>query len=229
LKTPLYDAIKNYAESQNIRFHTPGHQGVFTEGLFASSKWDVTELPFSDNLLYPKHVIKEAESLAAEAYGVTGTLFVTAGATVANFIAIGTVAEYGKNFILNRNAHKSVYAGVKLFGLNPCFFNTRSDGNGFVRPAVAEDIRQMLDKTPDAAAVLITCPDYFGRVGEIEKISGLCKEYGTRLIVDQAHGPHFSFSSLLPDHASGYADITVDSAHKTLPVYTGGAYVHIQG
>jgi len=229
INTPLYDAIKKYADGENIRFHTPGHQGVFSEGLFAGSKWDVTELPFSDNLLYPRHVIKESERLAAEAFGSTGTLFVSAGATVANFIAVGTVSECGRNIILNRNAHKSVYAGIRLFGLTPCFFNTRKDGNGFVWPAIAEDIKEMLDKTPDVAAVVITSPDYFGRTAEVEKISGLTRQYGVKLIVDQAHGTHFAFSRLLPPSAVKYADVVVDSAHKTLPVYTGGAYLHVNG
>ncbi|MCL1927486.1 MAG: DegT/DnrJ/EryC1/StrS family aminotransferase [Treponema sp.] len=231
LKTPLYDAIMEYAKKNPTRFHMPGHQGVVLDKLYSSAGADITRLSVSDDLLYPKHVIKEAETLAREAYGTTGTLFVTAGATLAVFIAVGTIAlkTSAKKVILNRNSHKSAFSALRLFGLTPCFCNTKSDNNGFVKPAEVHDIETLLNTQSGIAAVFITSPDYFGRTAEVEKIANLVHERGVFLIVDGAHGPHFNFSGLLPPHSAKYADVVIDSCHKTMPVYTGGAMVHVNG
>ncbi|MDR3293633.1 MAG: aminotransferase class I/II-fold pyridoxal phosphate-dependent enzyme [Clostridiales bacterium] len=226
LKTPILDCVLNYHAKTPTRFHTPGHQGVFKGGIFKGSGYDITELSFSDNLLYTSGIIKESEEQAAEFYGSCGTLYFTNGATSAVFAAVSAVAGYGKNIVIGRNCHKSVLAAASSNGLKPFFFDMEDDGEGYLYPAKAAAVEKALKKIPDVAAVVITSPDYFGRCAETGDIYKVVKEYGTRLITDQAHGAHFVYSGLLPLSAVGRSDYVIDSCHKTMPVYSGGAILH---
>ncbi|MDR1939692.1 MAG: aminotransferase class I/II-fold pyridoxal phosphate-dependent enzyme [Clostridiales bacterium] len=226
LQTPLSDAVSAYIKAKPLRFHTPGHQGVFDGPFFEGSKADITELSFSDNLLYPDGVIKQSERMAADFYKTAGTMYFTSGATSAIFTAVRSCAEYGRNLLVGKNAHKSVFNAAAIFGLNVVFYDAEDDGEGYVYPASANAIEAALSRLDDVAAVSITAPDYFGRCADVGKIYGAVKKYGTRLIVDEAHGAHFSFSGLLPDSAIGKADFVIDSCHKTMPVYSGGAILH---
>ncbi|MDR2090044.1 MAG: aminotransferase class I/II-fold pyridoxal phosphate-dependent enzyme [Clostridiales bacterium] len=146
LKTPILDCIKKYKDSNPARFHTPGHQGVFGSEIFLSAGFDITELPFSDNLLCPSGVIAESERQAAEFYGSEGTLFFTNGATSAIFAAVAAAASLkgGKKILIGKNCHKSVFSAAAVCGLTAVFYDTDEDGNGGFLPAKAEDIESAL-------------------------------------------------------------------------------------
>ena len=186
----------------------PSHGGR-GRGLYASAPFDITELDFSDNLQSPQGVILEAECLAARAYGAERTLFYAGGATDAVQTALLCV-KGGKVAFLG-DMHKSFYAAARLFSVD------------FVKVDSVEDLAKV---SFDALAV--TSPNYFGEVREIEPLAALCAEKKAKLIVDEAHGAHFAFSSLLPKSSVKCADFTIHGMHKTLPVYTGGALLHVK-
>lgn len=219
---PIYDTIKKYAAGNPARFHMPGHFGEGRDGLYASAPFDITELPFSDNLLNPDGIIRDSEILAAVDCGAAECLFFTAGSTSAVFAALGGARAAGDEIILSRASHKSVYTALSIFGFTPRYMFTGCR-NGLPVPASAEDVSRAIEKYPDASAVLITSPDYFGRTSDVKAIAALCASKGKVLIADAAHGAHFPYSRLLPDSPSMYAGITVASFHKTLPVFSGGA------
>ena len=208
--TPLFDAILRYKKVKG-RFHMPSHGGCVLKGamgLYASAPFDVTELSFTDVLSESSGVILEAERLAARAYGAAHTLFFSAGATDAVRTALLCVKD--KKIAFLGDMHKSFSAAKRLFSLD------------------ATDITDVADiRSGGFGAVCVTSPDYYGRTRDIPSIAAACREAGALLVVDEAHGAHFAFSSLLPQSAVGYADFTIHGAHKTLPVYTGGAMLHV--
>ena len=208
--TPLFDALVKY-KGIKTRFHMPSHggKGVLPadEGLFASAPFDVTELSFSDNLASSSGVILEAENLAAKAYGADKTLFFTAGATDALRTALLCVRKERIAFL--GDMHKSFYAAQRLFSLDVTDISSIEEIDGF-------------------GAVCVTSPDYYGRTKDVKAIAERCRETGAVLIVDEAHGAHFAFSPLLPESAVTQADFVIHGAHKTLPVYTGGAMLHVK-
>lgn len=209
--TPLIDALKKY-KSVTARFHMPSHGGAplpEDDGLFASAPFDVTELSFSDNLSCPTGVISEAERLAAKAYGADHTLFFADGATSALRTALLCVR--GESIAFLGEMHKSFYAAERLFSLNVTDITSPEE-------IVKGKFR----------AVCVTSPDYYGRVKDVAAIYEKCREAGSLLVVDEAHGAHFAFSSLLPESAVKYADFVIHGAHKTLPVFTGGAMLHVK-
>ena len=210
--TPLFDALLRYRKVKG-RFHMPSHGGkrAFTgsAGLYASAPFDVTELSFTDVLSESSGVILEAENLAARAYSAEHTLFFSAGATDAVRTALLTVRKEKIAYL--GDMHKSFHAAKRLFSLS------------VTEIASADEIAQ-----GGFGAVCVTSPDYYGRVKNIAVIAEACRAAGATLIVDEAHGAHFAFSSLFPESAVKYADMTIHGAHKTLPVYTGGAMLHVR-
>lgn len=205
MNAPLFDCLINNSLSEKASFHMPGHSGgsdLLDPRLYSVAPIDVTELSFSDNMLDEKGVILEAERLCAKAYHVKHSLFFTNGCTSAIFTAIAVLKKHVQKVCVIGNPHKSVINALELFGLSYTI-----DKKGI-----------------PSDAFIVTTPDYFGKVTDY---SYLKKEYPSSIIlVDEAHGAHFTFSPLLPKSATNYADLVVNSMHKTLPVFTGGALLH---
>ena len=194
----LSGVIKDYANSNAIRFHMPGHNG---SDIKIDTSMDITELSFSDNLISATGIISDTEKLIASAYNMNYALMLTSGATSGIAIAMYCASLFGSNVAIVGNAHKSVYNYANIFALKTHNINCEKE----------------LEKLQDLSAVIITSPDYFGMVTDYSKYKGK-----HLLIIDQSHGAHFAFSSKLPDISSD-ADILITSWHKTLPVLTGGA------
>lgn len=232
--TPIYNYLRKYAEEKNNIFHMPGHKlgaGVPGELSHNLLQLDVTEIDGTDNLHYPESIIKEAQELAAKAFGADRTFFLVNGSTCGVQAAIMTSCARGQKIIVGRDSHKSVASGLILSGAEPVFvqpeFNEEFAISAEIKP---ESIENALRANPDATAVLITRPNYYGVCSDIEGISRLVHSYGKLLIVDEAHGAHLAFSDRLPASALEYgADICIQSAHKTLPAVTQGAYLHVKG
>jgi len=205
--TPLYDAVRKYLKCK-ARFHMPSHSGK-GRGLYASAAYDVTELSFSDDLKSPTGVILAAERLAAEAYGAERTLFFAGGATDAVQTALWSMKE--KRFAFLGDMHVSFYNAARLFSLE------------YVR---AKDLAELDAETFDVLCV--TSPNYYGETADVPAIAAYAAKRDAKLLVDEAHGAHFAFSSGLPCSAVRYADYVVHGMHKTLPVYTGGALLHVR-
>lgn len=211
MKLPLNDLLGLHAE--DISFHTPAHNGGILNGALAAAKFDITELPYSDNLLFPEGVIAESEELVSEAYGFCGkSVYSTAGATALIHAAIYARAPYGAVLVYG-NAHRSVYSALRRAGAG-AFRYSGGDLGGALRSS-------------KAATLVITSPDYYGNELPLDKIKEISARSGADVIVDASHGAHFAFSPKLPDSATLYFDTVIHSAHKTLPVLTGGAVAHI--
>lgn len=212
----------------------PGHKlggGVPRELAEELLQLDVTEIDGTDNLHYPEGIIREAQELAAKAFGADKTFFLVNGSTCGVQAAILSVCARGQKLIVGRDSHKAVAAGLILAGAAPVFVQPEFNEE-FSIPAEInqESIEEVLRSNPDASAVLITRPNYYGICSDIEKISSLVHSYGKLLIVDEAHGAHLCFNDSLPPAALRHgADICIQSAHKTLPAVTQGAYLHVKG
>lgn len=220
---PLYDCVEKYVANNPTRFHMPSHKGEAFCGLYKSAKYDITELDFSDNLIYPNGVIKEAEELLADFYGVDNAFMCTSGATTGLFVSLFVAKSKGKKILLSRNSHKSIYNAISVLGLEPVFLDVEYDEYGFPLPLSVDLIKNGIAQNKDVSTVLVTSPDYFGRVADLEEIAKICQD--KLLICDGAHGAHFAFCDDLTLRGELFADICVLSMHKTLPCFTGSAVV----
>lgn len=199
----------------------PSHKGKKFNSLYYGSDFDITELDFSDNLLSSSGAIKHAEELLATFYSVDNALMFTSGSTTAIFASIFVAKKLGGKILLSKNSHKSVFNAISILEVEPVFCEVDYDENGFPMPVSPEKIEKAISLDKDIKSVLITSPDYFGNVCELEKIRAICKD--VLLISDSAHGAHFAFTEELTCRAELVADIAVMSMHKTLPCFTGSA------
>ncbi len=212
----------------------PGHKlakGIPQELTQNLLQLDVTEVEGTDNLHYPEGIIKQAEELAAKAFGADKTFFLVNGSTCGIQAAIMSVCARGQKIIIGRDSHKSVVSGLILSGAEPIYVYPEYNCEFGITAAIsAKSIEKSLRENPDAAAVLITRPNYYGICSDIEEISSIVHSFNKLLIVDEAHGAHLAFNSQLPPSALQHgADICIQSAHKTLPAVTQGAYLHVKG
>ena len=231
---PLYCAVRRYAQRNPARFHTPGHKGSAASplaGLMGGAlAFDVTELPQTDSLYEADGPIREAEKLAAQYAGAGATLMSASGATLCIQGMLAVAAASGRRrVILARNSHRSAINAAALLGLDPVWVWPRGfEGSGLPGCICAEDVAAALRQTPDAAAVFVTSPDYYGVMSDIAAIARECRAYGVMLLVDNAHGTHLQCLDGGVYHPLRLgADMTCDSAHKTLPVLTGGAWLQL--
>ncbi|HLR61167.1 MAG TPA: aminotransferase class I/II-fold pyridoxal phosphate-dependent enzyme [Lentibacillus sp.] len=234
--TPLFDALKQFADNQPTSFHVPGHKSgrIFPE---QARKYfdpvlplDLTELSGLDDLHGPGGVIDEAQKLAASYFGAEHTHFLIGGSTAGNLAMILSVCAVGDKIIVQRNSHKSIFNGLELSGARPIFMAPEFDDsvNRYTAPDI-ETIRMALEQHRDAKAVMLTYPDYFGKTFEIKEIIELIHEYNVPVLIDEAHGVHFSSGRMFPDSVLTFgADAVVQSAHKMAPAMTMGAFLHIQ-
>lgn len=228
--SPIYQMLLCYADSSPARFHMPGHKGnaspleIFGDAL----KFDVTELPETDNLFDDKGAILKAEKLAAKFYKTRETLFSAGGSTLCIQAMLRLVSNCGGKIICARNVHRAAVNAMALLGLEPVWVWPRpfkdSSLPGAVSPA---DIEKAAQTNRDAAAVFITSPDYYGVMSDISAISAVCKKFSLPLLVDNAHGAHLKLLGENLHPISLGAGMCCDSAHKTLPALTGGSYLHI--
>lgn len=233
MNTPLYDYLKDYAASGIIPFHMPGHKlgkGLPHDFGRNLASFDITEIPGSDNLHNPTGIIKKAQDLAAEAFGSNRTFFLVNGSTCGIYAMISTICKPGDSLIVARDCHASVISGMMLAGVKPIFIMPEYNSIlGITTSIRVDEIRQVLANNPSAAGVLLTRPNYYGICCNIEEIAAAVHSYGKILAVDEAHGAHLRFGTKLPKCAmDAGVDICVQSAHKTLPALTQGAYLHVK-
>ena len=207
MRSPLFDALNKKAE--HLSFHTPGHNG----GIVIDSRLDITELSYSDNLLSSEGVILESEREVAKAYGVEGVLFSTSGATALIHTVVRALRNRGE-FLLLGEIHKSVYNALRINGVSATLYR-------------GKNLREALEKS-GAKVVIVTSPNYFGMVKDLESIAKEVESAGAILVVDASHGAHFAFSTLLPDSATKYAHLVIHSQHKVMKTLTGGATLAYQ-
>ena len=209
----LSDLLEEYNKSGYSRFHMPGNKGVLDINL----SYDVTELDCTDDLYCSNGAIKASEKLISDIYGSANSVFSTGGNTLCIQAMMYLAMPNGGTMIVAKNAHKSVINAMGILDITPVWVNF--DKNN----VIFEEIENAIKNHPEAQAVFITSPDYFGVMADVQKIKSVCKNL--TLLVDNAHGSHLVFFKKHP--ISLGADLCADSAHKTLPVLTGGAFLHI--
>lgn len=222
--TPLYTALREHLAKKQASFHTPGHKGRFLpKDLY---ELDLTELPDTDSLFESDGCIRAAEEAARELFHSRATYFSAGGCTLCIQAMFRLAAPQGGKVISSRVIHRSAVNTMALLGIEPVWVRPRPDAG----PCLAgrfhpEDVEKALAGNPDAKAVYVTSPDYYGVLADIQGLSAVCHVHGVPLLVDNAHGTHLA---LLGKHPLALgADLTACSAHKTLPVLTGGAFLNI--
>ncbi len=227
METPIFDFVKRYSESDSSRFHMPGHKGMGTLGC---EKFDITEIDGADVLYSADGIIKKSEDNASSLFGTARTLYSTEGSSLCIRAMLGALTVKSKKpyILAARNVHKAFVYGCAAADIDVDFIYPSGSHHLCSSVITGEDLISALNtaqRLPDA--VYITSPDYLGNITDIEAISRICKEKGILLLVDNAHGAYLNFlpENRHPIHLG--ADICCDSAHKTLPVLTGGAYLHI--
>ena len=232
--TPLYSALEQHYSKNPISFHVPGHKygHVFmnkAKGNFEKLLHiDATELSGLDDLHQPESVIAEAQILAAELYGVQSTFFLVNGSTVGNLAMIFAACEKKKKVIVQRNCHKSIIHGLQLVGADAIFISPEWDIDVCVASNVTYNtVKEAIELHPDAAAIILTNPNYYGMAIDLSEIVELAHSYHMPVLVDEAHGAHFILGNPFPKTAVACgADLVVQSAHKTLPAMTMGSFLH---
>lgn len=231
MKTPVFDALKGLMEENSVSFHMPGHKGKNT--LIEWGKYipyiDTTEVEGVDNLLEPRGIIKESQELAAEVYGAKSTIYGVNGSTGSIYIALSTITKPGDKVLIQRNCHKAVYNALILNRLNPVYmYPNYNEEHNVLTGLHPEEIEAILKEHEDIKAVVMTYPNYYGVCSDIEKIVEVVHKYNKVLMVDEAHGPHMSFSDKMPISAlKAGADIVIHSTHKTLPSFTQTSMIHV--
>jgi len=229
---PLYSFLIKYAHSNVIPFHMPGHKmgkGLLEEFLSNISRIDITEIPGSDNLHYPEGVINEAQQLAAKAFGADLTFFLVNGSTAGILAAVNAVCPKGGKILAARDCHRSFINAAIIAGIEPVFLLPRINEEFNISTFIDScELEEVLRKDSSIQAVFVTRPSYYGICGDIERVIETAHRYNKPVIVDEAHGAHLRFGRNFPRSSVEMgADITIQSAHKTLPALTQAAYLHV--
>lgn len=237
IKAPIVEALQAALENPTYQFHIPGHtkgQGVYPDfkKLVGKKALSVDTTDEFDNLgtLHPATgPIKEAQELAAKAFGAKKTFFLLNGSTVGNLALAMGLTRKGQKIITNRNCHRSVLTGMIISGAEPLWLiPKRLDDWGIWGSISPEDIENSLKEHDDVALVWITNPTYEGVVSDIKSISAICKKYNVPLIVDEAHGSLWHFNKHLPTSSLELgADAVVHSLHKTGGSMSQSSMLHI--
>lgn len=234
---PLLKSIKDYADKGALPLHMPGHKrgNIYNKlklhALFENiMEMDTTEVPGVDNLYCPEGPLLKAQRLAALSFGAEHSFFLVNGTTAGIYSMIMATTSPGDKIIIPRNAHRSAISATILGRLHPVYILPEVDSEmGTAMGIEPEKVEKAITKNPDAKAVLITSPTYYGVCSDLESIAEIVHRYGKVLLIDEAHGSHFTFHKDLPKSAmSSKADITAQSTHKTLPSMTGSSMLHVK-
>ncbi|AFM39228.1 arginine/lysine/ornithine decarboxylase [Desulfosporosinus acidiphilus SJ4] len=222
-KAPIYEALQNYQSMRVVPFDVPGHkQGRGNPELvkFLGQQClsvDVNSMKPLDNLVHPVSVIKEAEELAADAFGADHAFFMVNGTTAAVQAMIMSVCKYGDKIIMPRNVHRSAINALIISGAVPVYVNPGVNRQlGIPLGMSVNDVEKAIAENPDAKAIFINNPTYYGICSDLKTITELAHSHNMYVLVDEAHGTHFYFGSDLPMNAmAAGADMSAVSMHKT--------------
>ena len=235
LQIPLYEALRKHINKDPVSFHVPGHKyGSMPpykhDELFSGIlKIDATELIGLDDLHSPEGPIRKAEELLAELYGTKKSFFLVNGSTVGNLAMIMASCPEGSTALVQRNCHKSVLNALTVARVRPVFLEPEVNQEWKVAAGInIETVQQAINQYPNAKAIILTYPNYYGMVYDLKGIIDLAHLQHIPVLVDEAHGPHFVIGDPFPESALQLgADLVVHSAHKTLPAMTMGSFLHV--
>ena len=234
ITTPIADFVKTYAENNITRLHMPGHKG---KTFLGCEPWDITEVSGADSLYEAEGIIAKSEANTAKLFGSKCTLFSTEGSSQCIRAMLYLVMLNGRNQIKNgkrpviaaaRNVHKAFIYAAALLDFDVIWLWPEERVSSICSCAIStEQVERVLDDHQEVIAVYLTSPDYLGSKADIYGIAEICHKRDVVLAVDNAHGAYLKFLESSEHPLDLGADICCDSAHKTLPVLTGGAYLHI--
>lgn len=226
MDTPVLDFLRRYAAGDTARLHMPGHKG---RGPLGCEKYDITEIAGADDLSAPEGIIAASENNASSLFGSRATFYSAGGSSqcVKAMLLLCARRSASRTVLAARNVHKSFMHACALLGLEPAWLY----GGGAslcscrITPGA---LREALDAAAGKpVAVYITSPDYLGGTQDVAALAETAHGYGVPLVVDNAHGAYLRFMEGGAHPLGLGADLCCDSAHKTLPVLTGGAYLHV--
>ena len=237
----MKDFLVNQSKENNISFHMPGHKGSgiyqkygYLDFLERMMDCDITEIPGADNLHQPEGIIKEIEDRYKRLYGVKRSHILVNGTSCGIVASILATVKRGGKLLMSRGCHRSVYSGISLGNIIPCYIQPETTKEGIMGVLDHKKVAMALDENPEAEAVILPSPNYYGICSDIEKIAEEVHKRGKILIVDQAHGAHlhlfekFCGMGVLPRGAEDLgADIVIDSTHKTLATFTQTAILNV--
>ena len=226
MKTPIVSFLKSYQEKSPVRMHMPGHKGA---GILGFEGMDLTEIYGADELFAAEGIIKESEQNASSLFGCP-TYYSTQGSTLCIQTMCTILCQDAKSkgkkpkILAGRNAHRSFIHAAALLDFDIAWLYGNSD---YLSCTISTETleKEILENNP--TAVYLTNPDYLGNLLDIKSLASICKKHDVLFAIDNAHGAYLRFlkDSLHPIDLG--ADLCCDSAHKTLPVLTGGAYLHL--
>ena len=228
---PICDFVTAYADGNGVRLHMPGHKGRSFLGM---ERLDITEIAGADELYHARGIIRQSEDIAAGLFGAARTLYSAEGSSLCIramvYLALLRAREQGRPPVIlaGRNAHRAFLSAAALLDADVRWLYPEEEAGLIACGLTASGLDRALSALPQPpAAVYVTSPDYLGNMLDIAALSRVCRQRGALLLTDNAHGAYLKF---LPNDVHPItlgADLCCDSAHKTLPVLTGGACLHI--
>ncbi|MCH4006843.1 MAG: aminotransferase class I/II-fold pyridoxal phosphate-dependent enzyme [Eubacterium sp.] len=244
----LQDYLCRHAEGRPVRFHMPGHKGRRLYDRFGYRDFlqnfideDITEIPGADDLYQQTGVLRDLSERYRKLYGSRASYPLVNGSSCGLIAAILASVPRGEEILIARNCHKSVFNGADLAAAEPVYIFPEIEEDfgiaGGIQPA---EVKAGLEKHPDAAAVVVTSPNYYGIQSNIREIADVVHEYGKILIVDQAHGAHLPFFQALKESGEEVdfrcesaeqqgADLVISSLHKTMASFGQTALLNLCG
>ena len=222
-RAPIYEALQNFQKMRVVPFDVPGHKRGSGNPELAQLlgekcvNMDVNSMKPLDNLCHPVSVIRDAEILAAEAFGAAHAFLMVGGTTSAVQSMVLSAAKRGEKIILPRNVHRSVMGAMVLCGAVPVYVNPECNEElGIPLGMSVAAVERAIRENPDAKAVLVNNPTYYGICSDLRAIVNLAHSHGMLCLADEAHGTHFYFGENLPVSAmAAGADMAAVSMHKS--------------
>lgn len=223
LNAPIYEALLRHKKNRIVQLDVPGHKGgrgnkELRDFLGEDClKVDVNSMKPLDNLCHPTGVIRDAEFLAAQAFGAKSAFFIVNGTTASVQAMIMSSCKRGDKIIMPRNVHRSAINALVVCGAVPVYVNPGVNKQlGIPLGMSLSDVEKAIIANPDAKAVLVNNPTYYGICSDLRSIVKLAHEHGMKVLADEAHGTHFYFGDELPVSAmAAGADMAAVSIHKT--------------
>lgn len=241
-KTTTLQFLMEHAGKRPVSFHMPGHKGAelyrqfgYGEFLDKLMDCDITEIPGADNLFQTEGILRETQLRYAELYGVKQSYMLINGTSAGIIAAILASVPEGGQLIMARNCHKSVFNALNLGKIQPAYVHPALIAEyGILGEVTVREIKRVMKENPNASAVILPSPNYYGVCSDIRAIAEAVHDQGKLLIVDQAHGAHLKWLGKKENGGLGApcaedagADIVINSIHKTLASFTQSAVLNL--